>query len=260
LEPFLAEMEGLIRRGARRFKFLDRTFNLDMENAERILGFFLERLMPDMFVHFEMVPSRFPPGLRGMLARFPPGSLRIELGIQTFNPQTAALIGRTHSDPETELETLGFLRRETNAIVHADLIAALPGEDLASFARGFDRLWSVRPGEIQLGILKCLPGTAMSRHTGPFGMRYSPTPPYEALETAALPAADLDRIKNFARFWELVVNRGAFPDLVARLFPEGAPVFGPFMALSDYLLGRFGRNWGIDRRELQLALEEAAAR
>jgi hypothetical protein len=76
------------------------------------------------------------------------------------------------------------------------------------------------------------------------------------LETAALPAADLDRIKNFARFWELIVNRGSFPDLVPSLFPEGQPVFDRFMALSDTLLAQFGRNWGIDRSELREAVEE----
>ena len=255
LDQFLEEMDALIARGARSFKFLDRTFNLDMDRAIRILEFFLERLEPGLYVHFEMVPSRFPPELRETLKRFPPGSLRLEVGIQSLNPRTAALIGRP-GDSRRELETLGFLRRETGAIVHADLIAGLPGEDLRSFARGFDRLWQVRPAEIQLGILKLLPGTPILRHAGPFGMRFNPEPPYEVLETAALPVADLNRLKNFARFWELIVNRGAFSALIDRLFPPETPVFAPFMALSDRLLARFGRNWGLDRRDLRIALEE----
>ncbi|MDR3122667.1 MAG: B12-binding domain-containing radical SAM protein [Treponema sp.] len=256
LDQFLEDMDALIARGARSFKFLDRTFNLDIGRAIRILEFFLERLRPGLCAHFEMVPSRFPPELRDTLRRFPPGSLRLELGIQTLNPGVAALIGRP-SDPEREMEILGFLRRETNAMIHADLIAGLPGEDLRSFARGFDRLWQVRPGEIQVGILKLLPGTALGRHAGPFGMRFNPNPPYEVLETAALPMADLDRLKNFARFWELIVNRGAFNALVDRLFPPEAPVFAPFMELSGRLLARFGRNWGLDRRDLREALSEA---
>jgi radical SAM superfamily enzyme YgiQ (UPF0313 family) len=255
LDQFLGEMDALIARGGRRFKFLDRTFNLDIDRAIRILEFFLERLAPGMHAHFEMVPSRFPPELREMLRRFPPGSLRLELGIQTLNPHTAALIGRP-SDPGRELETLEFLRRETNAIVHADLIAGLPGEDLRSFARGFDRLWRVRPAEIQPGVLKLLPGTAMARHAGPFGMCFNPNPPYEVLETAALPRADLDRLKNFARFWELIVNRGAFSDIIDRLFPPETSVFAPFMELADQLLARFGRNWGLDRRDIRTALSE----
>jgi radical SAM superfamily enzyme YgiQ (UPF0313 family) len=261
LDAFLINMDRLINRGGRTFKFLDRTFNLDTDRARRIMLFFLERIRAGLplTVHFEMVPSRFPPTLREALRRFPPGSLRLELGIQTLNPETAALVNRA-GDPGRDLEVLTFLRENTQAIVHADLIAGLPGEGLSSFAAGFDRLWLTRPTEIQLGILKCLPGTPLSRHKDDWGLRFAPAPPYEALETPALPTADLNRIKNFARLWELIVNRGAFADLSPALFPEGQPVFAHFMALADWLLARFGRNWGIDRRELRAALEEYAER
>ncbi|MDR2052183.1 MAG: B12-binding domain-containing radical SAM protein [Treponema sp.] len=291
LETFLAEMDGLLENGARRFKFLDRTFNLDTERAGKVLKFFLERTqglyMPDtetpspaarepVCVHFEMVPSRLPAELRGLLARFKPGTLRLELGIQTFNPRTAALVGRA-SDPEKELETLEFLCRNTNAIIHADLIAGLPAEDLASFAAGFDRLrqaLSVRNAaaitttvtavppprekprtEIQLGILKRLPGTPIARHDRAFGMRYAADPPYEVRETAALSAGDLNRLRNFARFWELIVNRGVYPDFTARFLPPGKPAFNRFMELADTLLARFGRSWGIDKKELKAILD-----
>jgi radical SAM superfamily enzyme YgiQ (UPF0313 family) len=269
LDAFLGEMAVLINRGARAFKFLDRTFNLDISRARRIMEFFRERLefsapadkrpsgdqaasspVGPEYVHFEMVPSRFPQELRETLTRFPAGSLRLEIGIQTFNGETSRLINRP-GDPEQELEVLDFLREKTQAIVHADLIAGLPGEGLASFGHGFDRLWRVRPAEIQVGILKGLPGTPILRHNGPWGMVYDPDPPYEVQETAALPRSDLDRIKNFARFWELIVNRGAFDDLIPALLPPGEPAFRRFLALSDRLLKRFGRNWGIDRRDLR---------
>jgi radical SAM superfamily enzyme YgiQ (UPF0313 family) len=262
LEPFLAEMETLLKRGARRFKFLDRSFNLDIGRAQKVLEFFLEKAESEVCVHFEMVPARLPPALREILARFKPGTLRLEVGIQTFNPQVAALIGRA-SDPGKELENLGFLCRSTNAIVHADLIAGLPGEGMASFAAGFDRLWQILSAgnagavtegpriEIQLGILKRLPGTPIVRHDETFGMHYSADPPYEVRETAALSAADLDRLRNFARFWELIVNRGSYADLVPLLLPSGEPAFDRFMELSDRLLTRLGRNWGIDQKELR---------
>ncbi|MDR2258901.1 MAG: radical SAM protein, partial [Treponema sp.] len=266
LEPFLKNMETLIRRGVRTFKFLDRTFNLDTDRARRIMEFFLARLSPSQCVHFEMVPSRFPPELVETLARFPPGTLRLEIGFQTFNPLTARLISRPGS-PEEELAALEKIRRETAATVHADLIAGLPGEDLASFGAGFDLLWralsppAARSGagtEIQLGILKKLPGAPISRHTETHGMVYAPTPPYEVQETAALPAGDLDQIKNFARFWELIVNRGVFPDLAPALFPPEKPVFRRFMDTANRLRSRFGRNWGIDRADLRKALEAEA--
>jgi len=262
LEPFLAEMDGLIQRGTQTFKFLDRSFNVNIERARQIMEFFLnkieERAQP-FVVHFEMVPSRLPPELIETIALFPPGTLRLEIGIQTLNPDVADRIGRP-SKPELELAALSLLREKTHAIIHADLIAGLPGEDMISFGKGFDSLWAALSSpsidgesftEIQLGILKLLPGTAIARHTGAFGMCYNLSPPYEVMETAAMPAGDINRLKNFARFWEIIVNRGLID---IRQYCGNAPVFDRFMTLSDSLFTRFGRNWGIDKKDLHEAV------
>jgi radical SAM superfamily enzyme YgiQ (UPF0313 family) len=208
-----------------------------------------------LVVHFEMVPSRFPPDLIDTLARFPPNTLRLEIGIQTLNPDVSTRICRP-SNPEQELETLSLLKEKTNAIIHVDLIAGLPGEGMASFGKGFDALWAALASgsndnriEIQLGILKLLPGAPVARHIEPFGLSFNPLPPYELIESADMPASSLNRIKNFARFWELTVNRG--------LFDIGpSPVFDRFMSLSDSLLTCFGRNWGIAKDELQEQITE----
>jgi len=257
LEPFFSGMEDLIRRGAKTIKFLDRSFNLNIERAQEIMEFFLYNIeKKPLVVHFEMVPSRFPPELVDTIARFPRNTLRLEIGIQTLNAEVSSRIGRP-SNPDKELEALRALREKTNAIIHADLIAGLPGEGMESFGKSFDTLWAaLAPGsgssggrvEIQLGILKLLPGAPIARHIEPFGMTFNPLPPYELIESAAIPASGMDRIKNFARFWELIVNRG--------LLDIGpAPVFDRFMALSDSLLARFGRNWGIAKDELQEAIK-----
>ena len=34
-----------------------------------------------------MIPDRLPEALREIIARFPPGTLQFEVGIQTFNPE-----------------------------------------------------------------------------------------------------------------------------------------------------------------------------
>ncbi|MDR2479289.1 MAG: cobalamin-dependent protein [Treponema sp.] len=271
LDRFLADMDDLLCRGAGvrqpnqkplTFKFLDRSFNLNIERSRQIMEFFLDRItaLPrPVVVHFEMVPSRFPPELFETLSRFPPGTLRLETGIQTLNPRVSARIGRP-SSPDRELETLRLLREKTSAIIHADLIAGLPGEDMESFGRGFERLWEAlsAPGgsaEIQLGILKLLPGASIARHSEAFGMRYNPLPPYDVMETAAIPACDMERIKHFARFWELIVNRGLLP---FDAFRGPTPLFGRFMALSDSLVAHFGRSWGIDKKKLCVILDEKA--
>jgi len=278
LEPFLAEMDTLIQRGAKTFKFLDRSFNTNIKRSLRIIEFFQNKIKQNssspcppcspclreknfqpLVVHFEMVPSIFPAELREALTRFPPGTLRLEIGIQTLNEEAAARIGRP-SNPEKELETLRFLREETNAVIHADLIAGLPGEDLASFGRGFDKLlnvliniksYNVNKFEIQVGILKLLPGAVISRYNEAFRMRYNPLPPYEIEETSLITATDLRRIKNFSRFWELIVNRGLF-----KITKELS--FDKFILLSDELLVFFGKNWGIDKKKLQNEIKNRA--
>jgi hypothetical protein len=259
LEPFLAQMDELVRRGIKTFKFLDRTFNININRACEIMEFFLEKLEQknEIVVHFEMVPSLFPPGLHETLSRFPPGSLRLEIGIQTLNPETAARINRAgcQNQAEQELDTIRFLREKTNAVIHADLIAGLPGEDLASFGNDFDRLLACLTSsktdnmEIQVGILKLLPGTPISRHNDTFGMIYDSLPPYEVRETSAISAVDFMRIKNFARFWEIIVNRKL------TCFNANIFTFEKFLALSDSLFARFGKNWGIDKNELTEAVK-----
>jgi len=250
LESFLAEMDKLICNGVKTFKFLDRTFNFNIERAVKICEFFLEKTekRKGITVHFEMVPSLFPQELTGVLARFPPDTLRLEIGIQSLNAEVSSRIGRP-SNPEKELETLRLLREKTHAIIHADLIAGLPGENLESFGKGFDRLWLAlscpnKRNEIQLGILKLLPGAKISRHNENFGMKYNSVPPYEIEETSAMSAAELQRIKRFARFWEMIVNRRLIE------LKETKPVFEKFMNLSNSLFDHFGRSWGIDKREL----------
>ncbi len=100
--------------------------------------------------------------------------------MQTFNPAVQALISRKQDNAKTE-ENLRWLRQNTHAHLHADLIVGLPGEDLASFAEGFNRLIALNPHEIQVGILKRLRGAPIARHTAAFDLRFNPQPPYNLL-------------------------------------------------------------------------------
>ncbi len=70
LDRFLAAMQGLLDRGVRQFKFVDRTFNLNLKISTAILEFFLERHRPGLFVHFEMIPDRLPEALRESIKKF----------------------------------------------------------------------------------------------------------------------------------------------------------------------------------------------
>lgn len=252
LDAFLAEMEALYRRGARHFKFVDRTFNLKVEASVRILQFFLDRMSEDLFVHFEVVPDQLPDRLKAMIVRFPEGVLQFEVGIQSFNVDVQQRISRRQDNDKTEAN-LRWLVGESPAHLHADLIFGLPGETLASFAAGFDRLYALGPHEIQLGILKRLRGTPIARHTIESGMVYDPAPPYTVRQTGAVDAATMQRFARLARYWDLVANSGRFGQTLPLLL-QGPSAFAAFLAFADWLWQRFAETAHLTPEQLVDAL------
>ncbi|MFZ4478769.1 MAG: DUF4080 domain-containing protein [Rhodoferax sp.] len=247
---FLTALQALHQRGARRFKFVDRTFNLKIDASVRILQFFLERLDDDLFLHFEVVPDHLPERLKAMIAQFPTGVLQLEIGIQSFNAAVQQRISRQQDNDATEAN-LRWLRQHTHAHLHTDLIFGLPGETLESFAAGFDRLYSLGPHEIQLGILKRLRGTPMARHSAEHAMLYDPCPPYTVLQTGAVDAATLQRFTRFSRYWDLIANSGRFKQTVALwLSTHSSSAFDAFLAFGDWLWHRTGTTRGLSPESL----------
>ena len=275
LDPFLGEMQKLLDRGLKQFKFVDRTFNLNVATSRAILEFFLARYQPGHFFHFEMIPDRLPESLREIIARFPPGALQFEVGIQTFNEEVGALIKR-RQNYDRLADNFHFLRHETGVHIHADLIVGLPGETVDSFAAGFDRLIALGPQEIQVGILKRLRGTPIVRHDAEWQMIYNPQPPYEILQNKLIDFATMQRLRRFARYWDLVGNSGNFIETTpliwsvgqaSRLSPSkfgnnetgATPVqqpFAGFLHFSDWLYARARRTDGIALSRLMELLFE----
>ena len=244
LDEFLQAMQRLFDRGARQFKFVDRTFNLNIRVSQAILEFFLERYELGLFLHFEMIPDRLPESLQELIARFPAGSLQFEIGVQTFNDEVGDLISR-RQDNEKLKQNFRFLRQKTGVHIHADLIVGLPGETLDSFADGFDQLIELAPQEIQVGILKRLRGTPIVRHDAEWQMIYSPHPPYEILSNRLLDFATVHRLRRFARYWDVLGNSGNFVESVELIWAETDSAFWSFSEWCVWLFAREKRQHGI---------------
>lgn len=270
LELFLDAMQRLLDRGVRHFKFVDRTFNLGIESSARILRFFRERWIEGMFLHFELIPDRLPEALRTEIAAMPVGGLQFEIGVQTLDDATSERISRRQNVAKLK-DNVRWLRANTAAHLHVDLIVGLPGENEASFACGFDQLWALGPHEIQVGILKRLRGTPIIRHDGEHAMVYAQQSPYDVLRTAAMPFATIQRLKRFARFWEIVANRGNWIETLPLLL-QGDSAFAQFAEFSTWLfertaaptnialvkLARWLWQWLVEHREFDEALVGAA--
>jgi radical SAM superfamily enzyme YgiQ (UPF0313 family) len=251
LDAFLADLESLYARGARQFKFVDRTFNLKIDTSLAILDFFLAKLeaAPDdpPFVHFELIPDHLPERLKEAIVRFPEGTLQFEIGIQSFDPVVQARVSRRQKNDVAAIN-LDWLRTQTRAHLHVDLIAGLPGEDMASFAAGFDRLVHLAPHEIQFGILKRLRGAPIARHTKDFGLRFNPDPPYNILATDAIDFATMQRLSRFSRYWDIVANSGRYSRALALLL-EGNP-FANFLVFADWLYAQTGQTHALAQERL----------
>ena len=249
-DAFLTELATLYARGARNFKFVDRTFNLKIDASIRILQFFLDRLakgdltaersatcpppalrapplpaqnaLPPslqevgapLFVHFEVVPDHLPDRLKDAIAQFPPGVLQFEMGIQSFDVDVQRRISRRQDNAKTQAN-LRWLLDHSHAHLHTDLIFGLPGESWQTFAHGFDQLYAIGPHEIQLGVLKRLRGTPLAQRSLPgavpeHGMVYEAAPPYTVQHTDAVSADEVQAFSRLARYWDLVANSGRF--------------------------------------------------
>lgn len=257
LDVFLADLERLYARGARQFKFVDRTFNLKIDTSLAILDFFLDKIalapQDPPFVHFELIPDHLPERLKEAIARFPAGTLQFEIGIQSFDPVVQARVSRRQKN-QVASDNIAWLREHSRAHLHVDLIAGLPGEDMQGFADGFDRLVKLAPHEIQFGILKRLRGAPISRHTAEYGLRFNPDPPYNILSTAAIDFATMQRLSRFSRYWDIVANSGRYQRTLSLLLEDSA--FEKFLGFSDWLYAKTGQTHALAQERLVHLLHE----
>jgi len=239
LEPFLADLEMLWQKGARQFKFVDRTFNLKIDTSLKIMDFFLGKITENPedppFAHFELIPDHLPEKLKEAIVRFPQGTLQFEIGIQSFNVEVQSRISRRQKN-DVARENILWLGEHSGAHLHVDLIAGLPGETVDSFGEGFNKLVALKPHEIQFGILKRLRGAPIARHTNDYALRFNPAPPYNILSTDCIDFNEMQRLSRFSRYWDMLANSGRYTRTMAVLLADSP--FKRFYALSEWLYAR----------------------
>ncbi len=249
LEATLMEVQQLAERGARTLRFVDRTFNAKPARAAAILNALLPWAKQGLRVHLEFTPqAKYHEDLQAALCAWPVGQLHIEVGVQSLNHEVARRIRRPGI---TEAEAaLSYLIRVAGADVHVDLIAGLPGEDERSIAASFDRLWALGPQEIQLGVLKHLPGTALDRHLEEWEMQFASEPPYALMHSKTLSSEALHRITCFAAYWERLANHRHFPRSIELILQTDTSPYRAFMRWSVWLFQRVGRAHSLALEDL----------
>lgn len=190
-------------------KFVDRTFNCNHEHAMAIWTYLAEHDNGVTNFHFEISADLLTEEEIGLLGRLRPGLVQLEIGVQSANPRTLQAINR-HAQPERLEQVVAQIRANRNIHQHLDLIAGLPYEDYESFGRSFDKVYRMRPDQLQLGFLKVLKGSPMEEQAAEFGICYQSSPPYEVLYTSWLSYEDVLQLKQIEEMVELYYNSNQF--------------------------------------------------
>jgi hypothetical protein len=94
------------------------------------------------------------------------------------------------------------------------------------------------------------------RHDQEWGMVYSPHAPYEVLQTKTMDFDTIQRMRRFARYWDLVANSGNFVRTTPLLWAKAESPFAAFMRFSEWLYQRMGRSHAISLNHLGEAIFE----
>lgn len=215
------------RKGIKNVRVLDRTFNYNNKRAKELLNLFLE-FSPDICFHLEIHPALLSDELKQELARLPKGLLHLEAGIQSLKEavlEKSRRIGRLAD----ALNGLKYLCSLNNTVTHADLIAGLPLYHLPEIFDDVHTLAEYGAGEIQLESLKLLPGTEMRRRAEELGIRYSPLPPYEVLQTREITVDELQTARFLSRLLDGYYNTPAWQSITRTLMLENKHFLSDFL-------------------------------
>lgn len=215
IESIRERLQLIHAHGIKNVRVLDRTFNYNPRRAKELLRLFLE-FHPDIRFHLEIHPVLLSEELKEELSLLPKGLLHLEAGIQSLREPVLEK-SRRMGKLSDALDGLRFLCALPNMETHADLIAGLPLYHLHEIFEDVRTLAGYAAGEIQLESLKLLPGTEMRRRAEELGIKYSPLPPYEVLQTHEISVSELQTARQLSRLLDGFYNTPAWQTLTREL-------------------------------------------
>ena len=218
LEQVQARLENICAHGIKDIRVLDRTFNYDTDRACSMLDIFTQYDGRLRF-HLEIHPSLLSESLKAKLAGLPKGLLHLEAGIQSLDSNVLEESGRKGS-LKSSLEGLSYLCSLDNVETHADLIAGLPSYTLDMLCDDIGTLAGIGVNELQIESLKVLPGTRMRTQAKELGLRYSPLPPYEIMQTSCMSPWDLKTAMQVSRMIDFYYNAPTWQDVTRALIAD----------------------------------------
>lgn len=249
IELVKKELAFFIEKKVPQVKFVDRTFNCKHDHAMEIWRFVKEHDNGITNFHFEISADLLNEEELALIHDMRLGLIQLEIGVQSTNETTIREIHRT-----MKLELLKDIVRKIqsggNIHEHLDLIAGLPHEDYATFAKSFDEIYELKPNQLQLGFLKVLKGSYMYEHAAEYEIVYHEKTPYEVMKTKWLSFDDVLKIKQVEEMLEVYYNSGQFEITMKVLEPLFDSAFAMFQEFGAFYeaKGYFGMSHSRIRR------------
>ena len=249
IELVKKELAFFIEKKVPQVKFVDRTFNCRHDHAMEIWRFVKEHDNGITNFHFEISADLLNEEELALIHDMRPGLIQLEIGVQSTNETTIREIHRT-----MKLELLKDIVRKIqngeNIHEHLDLIAGLPYEDYATFAKSFDEIYALKPNQLQLGFLKVLKGSYMYEHAAEYEIVYHEKTPYEVMKTKWLSFDDVLKIKQVEEMLEVYYNSGQFEITMKVMEPLFESAFAMFQEFGTFYeeKGYFGMSHSRIRR------------
>jgi len=211
LERVKADLSIIGKAGIIEIRLLDRTFNVPEDRAISLIELFINNF-PNMKFHIEIDPSKISEKFLTAIKKAPDEMFHIEAGIQSFSELSLKATNRSDNTEKLK-QNLNKLCQLPNTKVHTDLIAGLPSQKLNTIIDDLYILAELNPEEIQIELLKLLPGSPL-RNSENFNIKYSPFPPYEVLETPDISFPELSSIKIISKIIDSYYNENQLKMLI----------------------------------------------
>lgn len=205
IERVKQDLDWFFQSNLKQIRFADRTFNWEAPRAKEILEYILENNVKNKNFHFEIHADFLKPELIELFAKAPEDVFHLEIGVQSTNPKALETVNRPHN-LEGLKKNVKRLKEETKCHLHLDVLGGLEYDGFQDFCKSFDDVYQLEPHDIQISLIKVLPGTPLAgrlKNQTFFAMNH---PPYTILRTNWLSPQEAMLIQDMGKLVEGIIN------------------------------------------------------
>jgi len=250
LEDVRKRLENISIKGIKEVRILDRTFNSNSRRAIQLLEIF-NSFHNKIKFHLEIHPALLTNELKTKLSELPARILHLEAGLQSLDSKVLSACMRV-GDSKEAIDGIKYIVSLNKFELHVDLIAGLPSYTYKMVIKDILFLIPIGLDEIQLELLKLLPGTDLREKSNTYGIVFSSFPPYEVLKTNTISPNELYRLSILSKILDIWYNKSIWRDAFKKIVTANYNMLELFL---EYILNNnaLNNNLGLESKGIILS-------